>query len=209
MTDARRRPRPPGRDPGARGVGGDPAQGRARRPGWSAGRRTEVESILDIPLETGVPEHGKVADRLVAVPFRQVRERGFDAIDDGTPLVVVDIDVEHEVHASTTCSPRCRRGDRDRRPGRLRDLRRGLRDRRRVDHPRRDRPGRGRQPGHRPALPRRGRRLGAPSARSACSAGCSSASAGPTGPSASSPATASSSAPPRSGTSACATRTCG
>ncbi len=68
-----------------------------RTAGLVAGRRTEVESILDIPLETGVPEHGKVADRLVAVPFRQVRERGFDAIDDGTPLVVVDIDVEHEV----------------------------------------------------------------------------------------------------------------
>ena len=33
-------------------------------------------------------------------------------------------------------------------------------ERRRGDHPRRDRPGRGRQPGHRPALPRGGRRLG-------------------------------------------------
>jgi phenazine biosynthesis protein phzE len=33
---------------------------------------------------------------LLAVPFRQVRERGFDAHDDGTPLVVVDIQSEQE-----------------------------------------------------------------------------------------------------------------
>jgi phenazine biosynthesis protein phzE len=55
-----------------------------------------VESLLDIPLETGVPEHGLIADRLVAVPFRQVRERGLEAHDDGTPLVVVDVETELE-----------------------------------------------------------------------------------------------------------------
>ena len=31
------------------------------------------------------------------MPFRQVRERGFEAIDDKTPLTVVDIEAEHEV----------------------------------------------------------------------------------------------------------------
>ncbi|HEY9563197.1 MAG TPA: anthranilate synthase family protein [Nocardioides sp.] len=61
------------------------------------GRRSEVAHLLDIPLEDGVPLEGRQFDRLVAVPFRQVAERGFDAIDDGTPLVVVDIDVEHHV----------------------------------------------------------------------------------------------------------------
>jgi phenazine biosynthesis protein phzE len=55
-----------------------------------------VESILDVPLEDGVPEDGRVADRLLAVPFRQVRERGFAAYDDGTPLVVVDVETERE-----------------------------------------------------------------------------------------------------------------
>jgi phenazine biosynthesis protein phzE len=55
-----------------------------------------VESLLDIPLETGPPEPGHIADRLVAVPFRQVRERGFSAHDDGTPLVVVDVETELE-----------------------------------------------------------------------------------------------------------------
>jgi 2-amino-4-deoxychorismate synthase len=64
--------------------------------GLVGGRRHVVESILDIPLEEGVPEHGHIADRLVAVPFRQVRERGFEAYDDGTPLVVVDVETELE-----------------------------------------------------------------------------------------------------------------
>ena len=65
--------------------------------GLVGGTPHEVASLLDIPLETGAPEPGRSADRLVAVPFRQVRERGFAAIDDGTPLTVVDIEAEHEV----------------------------------------------------------------------------------------------------------------
>ncbi len=65
--------------------------------GLVGGSRREVASLLDIPLEEGPPEPGRFADRLVAVPFRQVRERGFEAIDDGTPLVVVDVEAEHEV----------------------------------------------------------------------------------------------------------------
>src|SRR5689334_17091436 len=64
--------------------------------GLVGGRRRVVESLLDVPLEEGVPEDGHVADRLVAVPFRQVRERGFEAHDDGTPLVVVDVESEQE-----------------------------------------------------------------------------------------------------------------
>ena len=64
--------------------------------GLVGGRRRVVESILDIPLEDGVPADGHIADRLLAVPFRQVRERGFEAHDDGTPLVVVDIESELE-----------------------------------------------------------------------------------------------------------------
>jgi phenazine biosynthesis protein phzE len=64
--------------------------------GLVGGRRTVVESLLDIPLEDGVPDSGQIADRLVAVPFRQVRERGFEAHDDGTPLVVVEVETERE-----------------------------------------------------------------------------------------------------------------
>ncbi|WP_182524984.1 anthranilate synthase family protein [Nocardioides dongkuii] len=64
--------------------------------GLVGGRRTEVASILDVPLEDGVPADGHIADRLLAIPFRQVAERGFEAHDDGTPLVVVDVETELE-----------------------------------------------------------------------------------------------------------------
>jgi 2-amino-4-deoxychorismate synthase len=64
--------------------------------GLVGGRRRVVESILDVPLEHGTPESGHIADRLLAIPFRQVRERGFEAHDDATPLVVVDVESELE-----------------------------------------------------------------------------------------------------------------
>ncbi len=64
--------------------------------GLVGGRRRVVESLLDVPLEEGVPTDGQVADRLLAIPFRQVAERGFAAHDDGTPLVVVDVETELE-----------------------------------------------------------------------------------------------------------------
>jgi phenazine biosynthesis protein phzE len=64
--------------------------------GLVGGRRSVVESILDVPLEEGAPADGHIADRLLAIPFRQVRERGFEAHDDGTPLVVVDVETELE-----------------------------------------------------------------------------------------------------------------
>ncbi len=61
------------------------------------GSRSEVERLVDVPLEDGVPADGRRFDRLVAIPFRQVAERGFEAHDDGTPLTVIDIDSEAEV----------------------------------------------------------------------------------------------------------------
>src|SRR6476646_732052 len=64
--------------------------------GLVGGRRHVVESILDVPLEEGAPDDAHIADRLVAIPFRQVAERGFEAHDDGTPLVVVDVETERE-----------------------------------------------------------------------------------------------------------------
>ena len=56
-----------------------------------------AEKLRDIPLEVGMPEPGRRFDHLVAVPFRQVAERGFVAHDDGAPLAVVRIDSEVEV----------------------------------------------------------------------------------------------------------------
>src|SRR5919112_6533512 len=61
------------------------------------GRRSEVGSLLDVPLEEGPPPPGRRFDRLLAVPFRQVRERGFQAHDDGAPLTVVELDTELEI----------------------------------------------------------------------------------------------------------------
>ena len=64
------------------------------------GRVSEAASLLDVPLESGVPDPGRRFDRLLAIPFRQIAERGFQAHDDGSPLVVVDIDSEVDVPLS-------------------------------------------------------------------------------------------------------------
>ncbi|MDQ6642266.1 MAG: anthranilate synthase family protein [Actinomycetota bacterium] len=60
-------------------------------PVWAADR------IGDVPLEEGLPASGRRFDRLLAIPFRQVAERGFEAHDDGAPLAVVEVAEEHEV----------------------------------------------------------------------------------------------------------------
>ena len=61
------------------------------------GSLSHLDRLIDIPLREGVPAEGRRFDHLVAVPFRQVAERGFPAHDDGTPLAVVDIATEREV----------------------------------------------------------------------------------------------------------------
>src|SRR4051795_7753765 len=61
------------------------------------GSRSEVERLTDVPLSVGAPQDGRRFDRLLAIPFRQVRERGFEAHDDSSPLTVVDIELEVEV----------------------------------------------------------------------------------------------------------------
>ncbi|MYT17620.1 phenazine biosynthesis protein phzE [Streptomyces sp. SceaMP-e96] len=69
---------------------------RRRTPGQDAadtvevltGEVTEVERLADIPLGDGTPD-APVTDALALIPFRQIRERGFRAHDDGTPLAVL------------------------------------------------------------------------------------------------------------------------
>ena len=61
------------------------------------GTRSEVESLMDVPLEEGPAPSGRRFDRLLAIPFRQVAERGFDVHDDGAPLTVVHLESEVEV----------------------------------------------------------------------------------------------------------------
>ncbi|MFE3884320.1 anthranilate synthase family protein [Streptomyces lydicus] len=52
------------------------------------GEVDEVGQLADIPLGEGVPG-APVTDALALIPFRQIRERGFRAHDDGTPLAVL------------------------------------------------------------------------------------------------------------------------
>ena len=61
------------------------------------GPLVDAERLADIPLEEGVPAPGRRFDTLVAVPFRQVAERGFETHDDGTPLAVVRVEDEFEI----------------------------------------------------------------------------------------------------------------
>lgn len=61
------------------------------------GTRTDVESLLDVPVPDPVPGAPASYDNLVLVPFRQVRERGFEAHDDGTPLSVIAAETSLEV----------------------------------------------------------------------------------------------------------------
>ncbi|GHG72030.1 anthranilate synthase family protein [Streptomyces griseocarneus] len=59
---------------------------------------TEAGRLGDIPLPTGPAAHGgPVHDALALVPFRQIRERGFDVRDDGTPLLVLRPEETHEL----------------------------------------------------------------------------------------------------------------
>ena len=57
------------------------------------GTRTDLETLSEVPLTAGVE---RAWDQLVLVPYAQVRERGFEAHQDGTPLSAIAI--EHEEH---------------------------------------------------------------------------------------------------------------
>jgi phenazine biosynthesis protein phzE len=61
------------------------------------GERTDLEQLADIPLAEGAPQPGRRFDSLILVPYAQVRERGFEAHQDGTPLSRISIDTELEV----------------------------------------------------------------------------------------------------------------
>ncbi|WP_375001595.1 chorismate-binding protein [Aeromicrobium sp. CTD01-1L150] len=61
------------------------------------GPRVDVDRLADIPLSSGGATGRPEWDSLVLVPFAQVRERGFAAHDDGTPLTVIEARVRHEI----------------------------------------------------------------------------------------------------------------
>ncbi|WP_405004270.1 anthranilate synthase family protein [Kitasatospora purpeofusca] len=49
------------------------------------------DRLADLPVRHGVPADGPVHDLLALVPYRQIRERGFEAHDDGTPLQALSV----------------------------------------------------------------------------------------------------------------------
>ncbi|MEU2515054.1 anthranilate synthase family protein [Streptomyces syringium] len=58
----------------------------------------EAGRLTDIPLPSGAPAGGGPAhDALALVPFRQIRERGFEVRDDGTPLLVLRPEESYEL----------------------------------------------------------------------------------------------------------------
>ena len=68
---------------------------------------TEVARLADVPLPDGAPAAagpphppgggttGAVHDVLAMIPFRQIRERGFEVHDDGTPLALLTPEESH------------------------------------------------------------------------------------------------------------------
>jgi phenazine biosynthesis protein phzE len=58
------------------------------------GPRTDLEKLADIPLREGAE---RAWDQLVLLPYAQVRERGFEAHEDGTPLTSIQIDYSESV----------------------------------------------------------------------------------------------------------------
>jgi 2-amino-4-deoxychorismate synthase len=61
------------------------------------GTRVDHDDLSGVPLEQGPPPLGRRYDRLLCVPYAQIRERGFEAHDDGTPLTSIDIDLEASI----------------------------------------------------------------------------------------------------------------
>ncbi|TKA08654.1 anthranilate synthase family protein [Actinacidiphila oryziradicis] len=80
---------------------------RRRTPGRATGPATvevllgpvsEAGRLADIQLPAGVPDGGTEAlDALALVPYRQIRERGFEVRDDGTPLAVLRPEETYEL----------------------------------------------------------------------------------------------------------------
>jgi len=61
------------------------------------GARTDLTDLGQIAMAAGPPPLGRRVDSLVLVPYAQVRERGFEAHQDGTPLSQLTVEREHVV----------------------------------------------------------------------------------------------------------------
>ncbi|MFY7067060.1 anthranilate synthase family protein [Nocardiopsis changdeensis] len=102
-----------GHDPFAAVLSGDaPAFALLYRPETSPGEvevltgETAVhDTLADLPLEGARADggDGERHDLLVAVPYRQIRERGFDHIDDGAPLVALRVTGQGRMPLAEVC----------------------------------------------------------------------------------------------------------
>ncbi|MGH3471720.1 MAG: anthranilate synthase family protein [Nocardioidaceae bacterium] len=61
------------------------------------GERRDFDLLADVPIESGPPPDGRRFDRLLCVPYAQVRERGFEAPDDDAPLSAIEVALEVEL----------------------------------------------------------------------------------------------------------------
>ncbi|MFG2794949.1 anthranilate synthase family protein [Streptomyces sp. NPDC048419] len=55
------------------------------------------DTLAELPVRSGVPNGGPRHDLLALVPYRQIRERGFDAHDDGTPLQALAVEEQYAI----------------------------------------------------------------------------------------------------------------
>ncbi len=64
------------------------------------GERHDVDEVSDIPLDSGPASSDGSFDRLFCVPFGQIRERGFEVHEDGTPLTGIEIRHQAEIEVA-------------------------------------------------------------------------------------------------------------
>ncbi len=62
------------------------------------GTAGQLASLTDVPVSPEPVRQPPGFDQLICVPFAQIHERGFRAVDDATPLTSIDIDVQGEVN---------------------------------------------------------------------------------------------------------------
>ncbi|MER8182601.1 anthranilate synthase family protein [Kitasatospora sp. NPDC094015] len=53
------------------------------------------QELADLPVRAGIPADGPRHDLLALVPYRQIRERGFEAHDDGAPLQALLVEEQY------------------------------------------------------------------------------------------------------------------
>ncbi|MFJ5231633.1 anthranilate synthase family protein [Kitasatospora sp. NPDC088391] len=59
------------------------------------GTVSDHDTLADLPVRAGVPAGGPRHDLLALVPYAQIRERGFAARQDGTPLRALAVEEQH------------------------------------------------------------------------------------------------------------------